>query len=165
MLSQLKKKIDSNSDYFGYYISTKRNFKITEETKLFYTGIDEFDEIFKTNPIIYIYNTRTKQYTSKHLNEFENYKYIKYRIKFPRKNSKIRYLLSLDNIDSIDKYHNYNSVKLRCTNTKTGEIKIFSELNLAIQFYFGEVTDHLQGYVGKLSKLNKVYKGIKFERI
>lgn len=81
ILSQLRKKIDSNTPYKNIYISTNKDFKIPQNKVPRFKEKDELDKIFNSNPIVYVFNRNNQLQYAKQLFDFPKASYIKGKIR------------------------------------------------------------------------------------
>lgn len=155
VLSQLRKKINTNIPYKFIYISTSKTFTINSDYNPRYKEKSELELTLNNNPDIYIYSKTGELTEIKQLSTFNDINYIKRKI---RSNSPTY------SLGEWNGFLNYNSIKVEVENIQTGEKTQFNSLKEASTACFGkEISDYKNSM--KHMKRGTPYKNFRFNRV
>lgn len=169
VLSQLKKKIDSNIPYKNIYLSTNPNFKIDLNYKPKYKELDEISKQLSNNPMVYKFNKDGVLLDKRLFREWPHYSnFIRKQIRnsIEGKKSSICYY-SLDSNFKPPRFSNYNDVKVEVTNCDTGEVKKYESIKDAVYSIFTGTPKELDSYYKNTRKhmsRGTKYKNYLFKR-
>lgn len=153
VLSQLKKKIDSNIPYKNIYLSYNKDFKVDLSYKPRYKPKTELDTKLDKNPIIYVYGKMNNLIEGKRLSDFKNPAYIRSKIKA----GSIKYRLTTKN-----RYYINNRGSIEAASILNGEHLVFNSATQAAEILFND--RNMSKNIYKHISRNTPYKGYYFKR-
>lgn len=155
VLSQLKKKIDSNSTYKNYFLSSKKDFVPAKKVDL--DILTEFEKIKELNPLLITVNERGEVLTKQRFNSYKN-KYRKFLLLIKSSNYQLKDVITT-------KVNSPNKCKtIKVIDKTTGEEKIYSSITEACKSTFGIYDSSLYRNCVKHIKRGTPYKGYLFTR-
>lgn len=152
ILSQLRKKIDSNIPYKNIYISTNKDFKVPANYTPKFREQDDLDKVFATNPTVYVFDLNNQLQYAKPLFDFNNIPYIKKKIR----SGKSIYRLAKDSLV-------FNKRKTKIEATKDENTFIFNSAVEASFRLFGDKC-YSKNILKHISRGTK-YKDYYFKRV
>lgn len=156
LLSQFRKKIDTNIPYKNIYLSSKEDFKIPENYVPKYKEKDSWDELFSKNPIVYVFNKSNVFQYEKPLFEFKNIYYVKHKLRI---NS---FVYRLDKNEP--RYQRGKKGIIKAIDANNNISYYNSTVHAAIEL-FGSKEFLVVSRIMKCIKYNRRYKGYTFMRV